>query len=405
MPTLLLGVTGGIAAYKSVDLASRLRKLGWEVHVVMTEAATRFVAPLTFQSVSRNPVHVGMWGDTRGESARGSSGIEHVDVGKGVDAFLIAPATANTLARLAAGLADDMLTTTALAVDAPLVLAPAMNPRMWHHPATQANLKILAERGAHVISPDAGEMACGDVGVGRLPEPAAIAAWLEAFVAARASMNGQRVLVTAGGTREPLDPVRYLGNRSSGKMGHAIARAAASRGARVVLVTTAPGTAPAGVEVVAVETALDMHEAVLARFDDQDVIVMAAAVADYRPAEAHAAKRKKDGDAWTVTLVPNPDILAELGRRKRHQVLVGFAAETGDPVEAARGKLVRKNADLIVANDVSVPGQGFEVDTNRVLVVGPEGVVADWPLMDKLAIGHKLWDLLALRRPAQAPAP
>lgn len=393
MPTLLLGVTGGIAAYKSVDLASRLRKLGWEVHVIMTEAATRFVGPLTFEAVTRHAVHVGMWGQTGG-------GVEHVDLGKGVEAFLIAPASANTLARLAAGFADDLLTTTALAAQAPLVLAPAMNPRMWHHPATQANLRILMDRGAQVIPPDAGEMACGDVGIGRLPDPAAIVAWLEAFVASKASWAGQRVLVTAGGTREPLDPVRYLGNRSSGKMGHAIARAAASRGARVVVVTTAPGTAPPGVEVVPVETALEMHDAVLARFDDQDVVVMSAAVADYRPAEAHAAKRKKDGDAWTVTLVPNPDILAELGRRKRHQVLVGFAAETGDPVEAARGKLVRKNADLIVANDVSVPGQGFETDTNRVLVVGPEGIVADWPLMDKLAIGHKLWELLAERRQA-----
>lgn len=395
MPTILLGVTGGIAAYKSVDLASRLRKLGWEVHVVMTEAATKFVAPLTFQSIVRHPVHLEMWGETGG-------GVEHVDLGKGVDAFLIAPATANTIARLAAGLADDLLTTTALALDAPLVLAPAMNPRMWHHPATQANLKVLQERGASVIPPDAGEMACGDVGVGRLPEPAAIVAWLQAFVASKASMAGQRVLVSAGGTREPLDPVRYLGNRSSGKMGHAIAQAAASRGARVTLVTTAPTTAPAGVEVVAVETALEMHDAVLARFDEVDVVVMSAAVADYRPAETFEGKRKKDGDAWTITLVPNPDILAELGRRKRHQVLVGFAAETGDPVEAARGKLARKNADLIVANDVSRPGQGFEVDTNRVLVIGPEGVVADWPLMEKRAIGHKLWDLLAGRRPSLA---
>ena len=405
MPTLLLGVTGGIAAYKSVDLASRLRKRGWEVHVVMTAAATRFVAPLTFRSVTRNPVHVGAWGAPGAEGDAGAGGIEHVDLGKGIDAFLIAPATANTIAKLASGLADDLLTTTALAVDAPLVLAPAMNPRMWHHAATQANLRTLADRGAHVIPPAAGEMACGDVGVGRLPEPEALAAWLEAFLASKASLQGQQVLVSAGGTREPLDPVRYLGNRSSGKMGHAIAEAAAARGARVVLVTTAPATAPPGVEVVPVETALEMHAAILARFEAQDVVVMAAAVADYRPAESYAAKRKKDGDAWTVTLVPNPDILAELGRRKRQQVLVGFAAETGDPVEAARGKLVRKNADLIVANDVSLPGQGFEVDTNRVLVIGPEGVVADWPLMAKLAIGHRLWDLLAERRQAIAPAP
>lgn len=393
MPTLLLGVTGGIAAYKAVDLASRLRKRGWEVHVVMTEAATKFVAPLSFESVSRHPVHVRMWGDSGGS-------VEHIDLGKDLDVFLIAPATANTIAKLAHGLADDLLSTTALAVDAPLVLAPAMNPRMWGHPATQANLATLVARGARVIAPDSGLMACGDVGVGRLAEPEAIAIWLDAFIAARGTMAGQQVLVSAGGTREPLDPVRYVGNRSSGKMGHAIARAAAERGASVVLVTTHPGSAPAGVEVVSVETALEMHEAIVSRFAAQDVVVMAAAVADYRPAESHAGKRKKNADDWTIRLIPNPDILAELGSRKEpHQTLVGFAAETGDPVAAAQGKLVRKNADLIVANDVSLPGQGFEVDTNRVLVIGPEGVVADWPLMEKLAIGHKLWDLLASRRP------
>jgi len=405
MPTLLLGVTGGIAVYKVVDLASRLRKRGWEVHVVMTEAATKFVAPLSFESVTRHPVHVRMWGDGGAGAAGGpsvdavpGSVVEHIDLGKDLDVFLVAPATAHTIARLAQGLADDLLTTTALAIDAPLVLAPAMNPRMWGHPATQANLATLVARGAHVIAPDAGEMACGDVGVGRLAEPAAIVDWLDRFLAAKASMAGQRVLVSAGGTREPLDPVRYVGNRSSGKMGHAIAQAAFERGAKVTVVTTHPGAAPHGVEVVGVETALEMHDAIVSRFDATDVVVMAAAVADYRPAESYEGKRKKDADEWTIRLIPNPDILAELGRRKTTQVLVGFAAETGDPVAAAQGKLVRKNADLIVANDVSVPGQGFEVDTNRVLVVGPEGVVADWPLMAKLAIGHKLWDLLASRR-------
>ncbi|MEB3329774.1 MAG: bifunctional phosphopantothenoylcysteine decarboxylase/phosphopantothenate--cysteine ligase CoaBC [Candidatus Sericytochromatia bacterium] len=388
MPSLLLGVTGGIAAYKVVDLASSLRKRGWEVHVLMTEAATRFVSPRSFASVTRHPVHTSMWEEAEG------GGIAHIEAGKGLDAFLIAPATAHTLARLAAGLADDLLTSTALAVEAPLVLAPAMNPRMWAHPATRSNLALLEARGARIIPPAAGEMACGDVGEGRLPEPGDLVAWLEAFVAGRSSLLGLRVLVSAGGTREPLDPVRYLGNRSSGRMGHAVAAAAGARGAEVTLVTTAPARAPAGVRVVAVETALEMKAAIDARFDDVDVVVMAAAVADYRPAAPHASKRKKDREGWDLRLVPNPDILAELGARKQHQVLVGFAAETGDPVVAARDKLARKRADLVVGNDVSEPGVGFDSDSNRVVVIGPEGVVADWPVMPKGAIGEKLWDLM-----------
>lgn len=393
MPTLLLGVTGGIAAFKAVDVTSRLRKLGWDVHVLMTEAATHFVAPLTFQGVSRHPVHVNQW-------AQGNdSGIEHIDVGRGVDAFLIAPVTANTLARLAHGLADDLLGTTALAVRAPLLLAPAMNPRMWEHPATQANVQTLVARGARLIMPAAGEMACGDVGTGRLAEVDEIVAAVQGLLAERRMLAGKRVLVTAGGTREPLDSVRYLGNRSSGRMGYAVALAAASRGAEVTLVSTAHLPVPAGVRVVGVETAQEMHDAVLSRYDAQDIVVMAAAVADYRPAEAIETKRKKTGEPWTVTLVPNPDILAEMGRRKAHQLLVGFAAETGDPVAAARDKLRRKNADLIVANDVSIPGQGFEVETNRVQVIGPEGIVADWPLMAKAEIGDRLCDLLATWKP------
>lgn len=392
MPTLLLGVTGGIAAYKSVDLASRLRKRGWEVHVVMTAEATRFVSALTFQGVSRHPVHIDQWA----EPATG--GIEHIDLARGVDAFLICPITAHTLARLAHGLADDLLATTALAVRAPLLLAPAMNPAMWEHPATQANLATLVARGAQVVMPDAGEMACGDVGVGRLAEPEVIIAALEALIRRPRTMAGQKVLVTAGGTREPLDPVRYLGNRSSGKMGYAIAQAAAERGAEVTLVSSSALPAPAGVTLVPVSTALEMHEAVTGRFAAQNVVVMAAAVADYRPESSHTEKRKKSTDPWTLTLVPNPDILAELGATRTHQFLVGFAAETGDPVPAAREKLARKKADLIVANDVSLPEQGFEVDTNRVLVVGAEGLVADWPLLTKAEVARRLWDLVAARR-------
>ena len=396
MPGLLLGVTGGIAAYKSVEVASRLRKLGWDVHVIMTEAATRFVAPVTFQGVSRHAVLVDQWAT---DPAQGGSGIEHIDAGRGVDAFLICPLTAHTAARLAHGLADDLLTTTALAVDAPLLLAPSMNPRMWSHPATQANMQTLITRGARVIQPGVGEMACGDVGTGRLAEVEAI---VEAVLStARRPLAGKRLLVTAGGTREPLDPVRYLGNRSSGKMGHAVAAAAARRGAEVCLVTTAPGIAPPGVEVVAVETALEMHDAVMRRFDAVDAVVMAAAVADYRPDSAFDLKRKKTGEPWSVTLVPNPDILAAMGAGKRHQVLMGFAAETGDPVPAALDKLARKKADYIVANDVSVPGQGFEVDTNAIQVIGPEGVVASWGQLPKAVLGEHLVDILE-RRLAQA---
>lgn len=392
MPTLLLGVTGGIAAYKSVDLASRLRKAGWEVHVVMTEAATKFVTPLTFQSISRHPVHVDQW------ALPESGGIEHIDLTRGVDAMLICPATANTIAKLAHGLADDLLGTSALAVRAPLLVAPAMNPAMWDHPATQANLATLAARGVRVVAPDAGEMACGDVGTGRLADLGTIVAALELAIERPQTLRGQRVLVTAGGTREPLDPVRYLGNRSSGKMGYAIAQAARERGAEVTLVSTVGLPTPPGVELVRVATAAEMHEAVSSRFASSDVVVMAAAVADYRPAETFAGKRKKSTDPWTLTLVPNPDILKALGEAKTHQFLVGFAAETGDPVPAAMDKLTRKKADLIVANDVSLPGQGFEVDTNRVTVVGAEGRVADWPLLSKLEVGHRLWELVASRR-------
>lgn len=395
MPTVLLGVTGGIAAYKSVDLASRLRKRGWDVRVVMTAEATRFVTPLTFQGVSRNPVHVDQW------ALPESGSIEHIDLAKDIDAFLVAPATAHTLARLAHGLADDLLTTSALAVTAPLILAPAMNPKMWEHPATQANLATLMSRGAKVVMPEAGEMACGDVGTGRLAEAEVIIQALEAAIAAPRAMAGQRVLVTAGGTREAIDAVRYLGNRSSGKMGHAIAQAAAERGAEVTLVTTSAIAPPPGVTVVGVESAEAMREAVRSRYAEQDVVVMAAAVADYRPAETHEGKRKKSGEPWQLTLVPNPDILAELGATKAHQFLIGFAAETGDPIAAATGKLTRKKADLIVANDVSQPGSGFETETNRVQVVGPEGVVADWPLLSKREVAHRLWELVAERR--QAP--
>lgn len=391
MPSLLLGVTGGIAAYKSLELASRMRKRGWEVQVVMTEAATRFVAPLTFEAITHRPVQRSMWDGATASSS--GAGIDHIELGKTSDVFLIAPASANTIARLAAGMADDVLCATALASRSPVVLAPAMNPRMWEHPATQSNLALLRGRGVQVIAPAEGEMACGDVGTGRLPEPAMLEAWLTEFVAQGRSLAGVRVLVTAGGTREPLDPVRYVGNRSSGRMGHAIAAAAARRGADVTLITTQPAHAPAGMRLMTVETALEMKAAVDGCFDGQHVVVMTAAVADYRPVEAGMAKRKKDGQDWSLTLTPNPDILADLGRRKREQFLIGFAAETEHPERAARGKLAAKNADWIVGNDVSQKGVGFDSERNRVLVVGRDGFFVDWPELSKTEIAERLWDL------------
>ncbi|MEB3195617.1 MAG: bifunctional phosphopantothenoylcysteine decarboxylase/phosphopantothenate--cysteine ligase CoaBC [Candidatus Sericytochromatia bacterium] len=393
MPAILLGVTGGIAAYKSVDLASRLRKGGWQVHVAMTASATRFVAPLTFEAISGRPVHLDLWSSSPSSGQEGEVGVSHIDWGRDLDVFLVAPATAHTLAKLAHGLADDVVTATALATAAPLVVAPAMNPRMWSHPATQANLATLQARGVRVIPPAEGLMACGDEGAGRLQEPAAVVDWLEAFLRQRGSLRGCRVLVSAGGTREPLDPVRYIGNRSSGRMGHALAEAAARRGAAVALVTTAPALAPSGVEVVPVETALEMQAALAARFDEVDVLIMAAAVADYRVESPETSKHKKGEGGWTLNLVKNPDILASLGARKAHQLVVGFAAETGHPEQAARTKLRSKRADYIVGNDVSIAGIGFDSDQNRVLVVGDDGVVAEWPVMPKRSLAEHLWDL------------
>jgi phosphopantothenoylcysteine decarboxylase/phosphopantothenate--cysteine ligase len=390
MPTLLLGVCGGIAAYKTVDLTSQLRKRGWEVHVLMTDAATRFITPLTFQSISRHPVRISQW------EASSSGGIEHIEAAREADVFLICPATADVLAKLAGGHADDLLTTTALASTAPLLIAPAMNPHMWEHPATKANVQTLLARGARMVMPQSGEMACGDVGVGRLASIDSLLASIEN--ALKRPLAGLKVLVTAGGTREPVDGVRYVGNRSSGKMGYAIAKSAQQQGATVTLVTSARLAVPPGINAVAVETALQMRQAVLDIYDTQDIVVMAAAVADYRPAETQETKRKKSNVPWTLSLVPNPDILAELGASKRHQFLVGFAAETGDPLSAAFDKLKRKNADLMVANDVSQPDQGFETDTNRVSIIGEEGLVAEWPLLAKQEIADRLWELLIERR-------
>ncbi|MNK81566.1 Coenzyme A biosynthesis bifunctional protein CoaBC [compost metagenome] len=320
-----------------------------------------------------------------------------------MDLAAVVPATANTIAKAALGLADDLLSTTLLALRCPLLVAPAMNTAMWEHPATQENLRILASRGVEIVPPASGELACGDVGAGKLADVAEIAQRIEELYARRQvgdRLRGRRVLVTAGGTREPLDPVRFLGNRSSGKMGHALANAAAERGAEVTLVTTSPLPVAAGVQVVPVQTAEDMLHAVQDRLPEMDLLVMAAAVADYRPASVAAQKIKKSAEALTVTLEPTPDILATLKPlRRADQLVVGFAAETEALLDHAKGKLERKGLDLIVANDVSRPGLGFESDANAVTVLGPEGVVASWEAAPKRLIAGELMDLFAGRLP------
>jgi len=376
---ILLGVTGGIAAYKSLEIVRLLRKQGAQVQVIMTEAATKFVAPLTFRELSGNPAVVSMWE----EPARWN--VEHIAMATWAERVLIAPASANFIGKYTHGIADDMLSTTILATTAPVILAPAMNSNMYQHPAVQANLQCLAKRGVTLITPASGSLACGVEGIGRLPDPAVIVeAVADSFVQPK-PLQGLRFLVTAGGTREPIDPVRFIGNRSSGKMGYAIAAAAVAQGAEVVLVAGPTALQPpAGVDYIAVQTAEEMRQAVLAAFDRCQVVIKAAAVADYRPQAVHQEKMKKTGqDELVIQLVKNPDILAELGARKQDQILVGFAAETNRLEEYAADKLIRKNLDMIVANDVSQAGRGFEQDTNAAIMLFRDGSQQAIPLVQK----------------------
>ena len=367
--TIVVGVTGGIAAYKTCELVRALVKREYRVKVVMTEAATRFVSPLTFRTLSTEPVTVSLWAEEP------DAKVHHISLAEEADVMVIAPCTANVIAKLAHGRADDMLTTTALATEAPLVIAPAMNVHMWRKEVTQRNVAALVVRGARIVDPPRGELACGDVGEGRLASVDDIVEAVVAEATRTRDLAGTHVLVTAGGTHEPIDPVRYIGNHSSGKTGFAIAEEAARRGARVFLVTGPTHLPdPFGCEVVRVQTALQMRAAVLARADACDLIVMSAAVADFRPATAAGEKIKKTDAPGTIALERNPDILAELGARGGRAVLVGFAAETTDVERNAQTKLEAKGCDLIVANDVSDPSLGFGTDDNRVLFVTREGV-------------------------------
>ncbi|MFN2536595.1 MAG: bifunctional phosphopantothenoylcysteine decarboxylase/phosphopantothenate--cysteine ligase CoaBC [Mycobacteriales bacterium] len=400
MPKVVLGVAGGIAAYKAVELLRQLTATGHDVTVVPTESALEFVGAPTWAALSGKPVSASTW-DRVHE-------VPHVRIGQEADLVVVAPATANLLAKAAHGLADDLLTNTLLTARCPVVMAPAMHTEMWEHPATQANVATLRRRGVLVVEPAVGRLTGADSGKGRLPEPEELAHLVRQVLARGTTaldLVGRRVVVSSGGTREHLDPVRYLGNRSSGRQGHALARAAVARGAEVVLVSSSGLPDPAGVKVVRVTSGVELHDAVLSEAASADAVVMAAAVADYRPAERLATKRKKT-ETLTVELVQNPDVLRELvAARRDGQVLVGFAAETGDDhatvLEHGRDKLARKGCDLLVVNEVGEAGHptGFEGSHNAATVLGSDGSVTDVPLVTKDALADVVWDLVAARLP------
>jgi phosphopantothenoylcysteine decarboxylase / phosphopantothenate---cysteine ligase len=402
-----VGVTGGIAAYKAVEVVRQLQDAGFDPHVVMTRAAEEFVRPLTFAAITGHKVIGSLWDEDAGASGGEMSGIEHINEAQTTAALIIVPATADVLAKFAHGIADDFLTTMYLATTAPVIVAPAMNVVMWQHPATQANLEALRQRGVRIVEPGAGYLACGMVGGGRLAEEssivAAVAEVLSRSAPSAQDLAGETVLITAGGTREPIDPVRFIGNRSSGKMGYALAAEAARRGARVVLVS-APASlaAPAGCEVVSVTTAEEMRTAVLARLPEATMVIMAAAVSDYRVANAAAQKLRREGPR-TLTLEPTEDILREVAERRSAKTLViGFAAETEDVLASGRAKLARKGADAIVVNDVSGTATGFDSDSNAGWFV-TAGETVEIPAMPKTRMASVILDQ-AIRLRVVAPA-
>ena len=386
---VVVGVTGGIAAYKTCEVVSRLKKLHADVRVIMTKNATEFVSPLTFQSLSHNPVSVDTFANIQ------TWEIEHIALAQRADVFVIAPATANIIGKLACGIADDMLSTTVMATHAPVLIAPAMNTAMLENAATQQNMRTLSERGMRFIAPGTGMLACGTSGAGRMSEPSQIVDEIVRTLRPREDFAGLSVVVTAGPTAEPLDPVRYITNRSSGKMGYAIAEAAHARGAHVTLISGPTAIQPPkGVDFVRIGTTQELYDAVLGHAD-ADVVIQAAAPADYRAREISPTKIKRTGDSLMIELVPNPDIAAALGARKHPgQTLVGFAAETNNVIENAQGKLKRKSLDLIVANDVTRAGAGFDVDTNIVTMIDGEGM-KELPMMTKREVADGILDRVA----------
>ena len=401
---IVVGICGGIASYKAVDLVSQLQQAGALVDVIMTQHAEEFIRPLTFATLSHRPVYRNLW-EPSGEAAE-----IHIALAEKADLLAIVPATANTIAKLANGIADNMLTAVALATKAPLLLAPAMYKEMYTHPATQANLNLLRERGAHIIEPEVGRLASGAVGPGRLPDTAALIGAINMTLGQQGDLAGRRVVVTAGGTQEPIDPVRYIGNRSSGKMGYSLATQARDRGAHVILVSGPVALpAPYGVELYHVNTALQMRNAVFDLITDADVLVMSAAVADFTPADPAKHKIKKSSNAlkghegtktFSIPLVQSPDILGELAdtledptrQTQRQPIRVGFAAETENIIANARHKMSRKRVDLLVANDVTRSDSGFGADTNKVLIFHVDGAIEDLPVMPKEDIAAAIWD-------------
>lgn len=374
---IIVAVSAGIAAYKAIEVVSRLRKKGAEVKVVMTQNATHIASPLTFGEISGHPVALDMFEQVH------QWDVEHIALATWADAYVVVPATANVIGKIYTGIADDMLTTTIMATTAPKYLCPAMNTEMYNNPITQRNLEGLRSLGYHIMDPAEGWLACGITGVGRLPEPEAIVDWLEAKMCSTNELEGTTILVTAGGTKESIDPVRYIGNRSSGKMGYAIAEQAARMGAKVILVS-APTSLPipSGVDFISVDSAVSMQEAVEACYNDVNVVIMAAAVSDFRV--LHKAEQKiKKMESMTIELVKNPDILQGLGSKKSHQILVGFAAETEHVIKYGQDKVAKKNLDMLVANDVSKSNAGFNVDTNEGYFLYPDKEPKEMPNMKK----------------------
>ena len=386
---IVVGVTAGIAAYKAVELVSRLYKAGAEVKVVMTRNATKFVSPLVFGEISKHKVAVEMFENVQDWN------VEHIAYATWADAYVVAPATANMIAKMSHGIADDMLSTQLLATTAPVFVCPAMNSNMYAHPTVQENLATLRGRGVHVLEPDSGLLACGVEGKGRLPEPQKIMDWVDFHLGKTELLEGKTVIVSAGGTQEAIDPVRYITNRSSGKMGYAVALKAAQAGAKTILVSAPTDLAvPIGVECIIVRSATEMKAAIDSHYDSADAVIMAAAVADYRVAEVADNKIKKQ-ETMTLELVKNPDILASLGERKQHQKLIGFAAETQDVIDYGKEKVRKKNLDMLVANDVSKSNAGFDVDTNEVTFIYPGDQIVNLPNMSKLDVAERIIQALA----------
>jgi len=390
--TIVVGITGGIAAYKAAEVCSALVQAGAVVHVVMTKHATKFVGPTTFRALTGNRVITSLWEEPVEHE------ITHVSLPDKADVMLVVPATANIIGKIASGIADDMLSTMLMATKAPIILAPAMNNKMWENPVVQANVQRLKSLGYRFVGPESGRLACGDEGVGRLASVGAIINAVRDAVGGKKDLEGVRVIVTAGPTQEQIDAVRMITNRSSGKMGYAISQAAADRGATVVLISGPTSLTPPRVaEVVNVRTAAEMCEAVTKRLDAADVVIGAAAPADYAPVHPFVGKMKKTAEPITVELTPTPDIIAEVGKRKGRKIIVGFAAETEKLVENARQKLAKKNLDLVVANDVSRQDIGFDSDVNQVTLIGSDGSVTELPVLPKREVAHRILDWVSER--------